>query len=92
MVSFPAKRQSKLVVDSKTVPAAAVALERFEPVAGRTAQIVERLSDVEHLQLAFRDRPDSDRYSPCRLRRVFPKQVSGGLVPEGLDHDYMIPV
>ena len=92
MVSFPAERDAKPLVHADAVPAAPVALEGLQPIARWAAEVVERLGDVQQLQLALDDGPEAGRHPSRRFRRPFPEQVSGGLVPEGLDHRYIIPV
>jgi hypothetical protein len=54
MAVFPNEANSPLVVDTDRMLPAPVALPRFKPVAGRHAEIVESLGNVQQTQFAKR--------------------------------------
>lgn len=54
MVVFPNEANSPLVVDTDRMLPVPVALQRFKPVAGRHAEIVESLGNVQQTQFAKR--------------------------------------
>jgi hypothetical protein len=62
----PTKDDAPLVVDPDTVKSRQVALQRFQPVAGRRPQIFELMSVVEHVQLPLDDPGDSGPSGPLR--------------------------
>ena len=52
---LPAKANAPLIVDSNAPLAAPVALERFEAVLGRNAQIIETACDIQLQQFTQRN-------------------------------------
>jgi hypothetical protein len=51
----PDKTDAPLIIDPDRVLPGAVSPEQFEPVAGRTAQIVQPHGGIQHFQLALGD-------------------------------------
>ena len=79
----PAKANPPLIVDADTVLAGAIALELLEPIAGRHAEVIERLGGVQSNQLPEHRAPKVGWISADRL----PVEEAGGIpVAEALDH------
>ena len=79
----PAKAEPPLIVNADTVLTGAIAFELLKPVAGRHAQIIERLGGVQGNQLPEHSAPKVGWISADRL----PVKEAGGIpVAEALDH------
>jgi hypothetical protein len=81
-VGRPAKTDSKLIVHADAEEAAPVTSQRFQPIAGRGPEKVERFGSVEHRQLSRRHNCDPGEASATpRL-----EQFAGIRAPEAPDH------
>lgn len=78
----PDKTDPPLIVDPDAVLSFAVALERFEAVAGRRPQIQKPGCRVEHIELAQRHRPDALELGDG----LAPVQCLAAPIPKGSDH------
>jgi hypothetical protein len=47
----------RLIIDANAVLSVAIDLQRFQPIAGRLAKVVQAIGVIEHLQLAARAQP-----------------------------------
>jgi hypothetical protein len=87
IAAVPAKTDAPLLIDADAVPASPVALKRFQPVAGRHAQLVQGSRGVEYPELA--------QSRPMHLRRQMPRpdameQPFGVFASERPDHVWII--
>jgi len=83
----PFEADSKLLIDAHAALPLASALQTFEPIARRYAQILERVSLIELIQLAPRRWPQLDRTAFSSGRRASTvKNISRALAGEGPDH------
>ena len=57
----PSKANPPLIVDANAVLAFHLALQRFQPVGGRNAQVVEPSCVIDHAKLSPCDRLDRNR-------------------------------
>ena len=79
----PDETHAVCVVETNGMLAFAVALKRFQPIAGRDPQVVELLGDVELLEFAKGNFLDVSR----QVRSAFPfVDLLGGLAAERDDH------
>ncbi len=81
-IVFPDEANPVLIVDPDAVLSGAAAFQRFQPVAGRDAEVAERTGSFNLVQLAQRDRGDR---RPAPVRAGFEQLLRGG-IPEALDH------
>src|SRR5918996_3516837 len=77
----PHETDPPLIIDPDRVLTGAIALQSFETIAGRQAQVLQARGRVQHVQLAGRDAGDAPE--PCRGRAL--KQGSRRLVPKAPD-------
>jgi hypothetical protein len=79
----PDETHAVFVIDANGMLAFAIALERFQPIAGRDPQVVELLGDVELLEFAEGNFLDVRR----QVRSVFTfVDLLGGFAAERVDH------
>jgi hypothetical protein len=67
VAAMPPETNSPLIVDTDAVPAFAIALQGFEPIGGRYAQIEKLMRGIQHPQFAACDLLDFSR-QPTRMR------------------------
>lgn len=86
IATFPSEQDAPLVVDSDGVTSRKLALERFQPIAGRDSQI-HKLGGVMHKkQLAPRGSPELRRKLAYFLSRSVIEQILGESVAKAFYH------
>lgn len=88
---IPAEANAVLVVDPNGMLAFALAVERFEVIAGRNAEHAQIAGVVDDGELAARGRMELGGERPARFLGHAPGEyVFGPLIRERLDHDSYI--
>src|SRR5262245_43111393 len=80
----PYKTDTPLLVDANGVLAPPIALQGFQPVAWRGAQVVQPRRGVHHIQFAQRY---GFKTPPACRTIAHAKELFGGLVGKATDHD-----
>jgi hypothetical protein len=84
---MPSKTDPPLLIDADAVLPPPIALQRFEPIAGRYAEIVQRSGLIQHTQLTQSSRLDLYGQSPTS--KATPNARCLG-IGKALDHGPMI--
>lgn len=80
---LPAETDPPLVIHPDAMLPRPIALELLEPIAGRDAEVLERLRGVEGNQLPEHDSAELGGIAPDRLALEQTRRVP---IAEGLDH------
>jgi hypothetical protein len=83
MSVLPPERDPVLLIDADALAAGLVALQQFEPIAGRDHEIVQTTGCVNQFELAMHAAPELARNPASRAPAAFAKQIGRSLHDPG---------